>query len=45
MRKNLPALAVGLFGAALAGVGLALSQQGDVLAKAIRVCLECVGLG
>ena len=45
MRRNLPALAAALTGAALVGLGLALSQQGAVLAKAIRVCMECVGLG
>lgn len=45
MKKNLPALAAMLAGAALIGTGLALSQQGMVLAKAVRVCLECVGLG
>ena len=32
-------------GAALNGAGWALSQPGLVLAKAVRVCLECVGIG
>lgn len=32
-------------GAALTGLGLALGQQTAVLYKAVRVCLECVGIG
>lgn len=32
-------------GAALTGAGLALGQYGAVLQKAVRVCLECVGIG
>ena len=28
-----------------AGVGLLLQQHGNVMAKAIRICLECVGIG
>ena len=32
-------------GAVLAVTGLALGQYADVLAKAVRICLECVGIG
>jgi len=45
MKRELPALAALLAGAAVIGTGLALSQQGLVLAKAVRVCMECIGLG
>ena len=43
-RKTLTALLLGL-GAALTGLGLALGQHGEVMAKAVRICLECVGIG
>lgn len=41
------ALTLGLLlgSALLTGLGLALGQQTEVLAKAVRVCLECVGIG
>ena len=45
MRENRLALLVSLAGAVLVGLGCALSQQEMVLNKAIRVCLECVGIG
>ena len=45
MKTNYPAWLCALLGAGLIGVGCALSQPGLVLAKAIRVCLECVGIG
>ena len=45
MKTNRLAWLCALAGAGLIGTGLALSQQGLVLAKAIRVCLECVGIG
>ena len=32
-------------GAALTGAGLLAGQYADVLHKAVRICLECVGLG
>jgi len=31
--------------AVLIGLGLAQGQQSDVLSKAVRICLECVGVG
>ncbi len=34
-----------LAGAALIGLGLLLGQNGEVLAKAAAVCLECIGVG
>ena len=39
----LAALLVGAGG--LVGVGVIQGQPGEVLSKAINICLECVGLG
>lgn len=43
-RRSLSLLAL-LSAAALTAVGIALGQPGEVWAKAVRVCLECVGIG
>ena len=32
-------------GAALAAVGLLQGQYASVLAKAVRICMECIGVG
>lgn len=34
-----------LLAAALTGLGLYLGQHSAVLAKAVRICMECVGIG
>ena len=34
-----------LAGAALAAVGLWQGQYASVLAKAVRICMECIGIG
>lgn len=38
------ALLLGL-GAVLTGIGVLLGQHSAVMAKAVRICLECVGIG
>ena len=43
-RGALTALLLAL-GAVLTAVGCLLGQHGAVMAKAVRVCLECVGIG
>lgn len=45
MKKNLPAWLTLAAATVLTGIGLAQGQNAQVLAKAIRVCMECVGIG
>ncbi len=45
MKKNLPAAVTLVAAAILIAIGLAQRQPAQVLAKAIRVCMECVGIG
>lgn len=43
-RDTLSALLL-VLAAVLTGVGVLLGQHAAVMAKAIRICLECVGIG
>jgi len=45
MRRRWPGLLLLTVGAALLAVGIAAGQPGNVMAKAIRICLECIGIG
>ena len=45
MRKNFPAWLTLIAAVVLIGVGLSQGQHIQVLSKAIRVCMECVGIG
>jgi len=45
MRRKWPGLLVLTAGAALLITGIAAGQPGFVLAKGIRICLECIGIG
>ena len=45
MKKNLPAWLTLLAAGVLIAWGIAENQPGQVLARAIRVCMECVGIG
>ena len=45
MKKNYPAALALAAAAALIAVGIVQKQPAQVLAKAIRVCMECVGIG
>ena len=45
MKKNLPAWLTILAAGALSAFGIAQNQPAQVLSKAIRVCMECVGIG
>ena len=44
-RSRAAGLILLLAGAALTAAGLAQGQYASVLAKAVRICLECVGIG
>ena len=43
--ENLPALGLLAAAALLIAVGIAAGQPDDVLVKAVRICMECVGIG
>lgn len=45
MKKNLPAAVTLALAAVLIVIGVVQRQPAQVLAKAIRVCMECVGIG
>lgn len=45
MRKYLPAAILIVIALVLIIVGIILQQPDSVLHKAIRICMECVGLG
>lgn len=45
MRKSSAAIVLLILAGVLTAAGLALGQNSMVLAKAARICLECVGIG
>lgn len=45
MKKNLPALLTLAVAVLLIGLGISQGQPTQVLAKAVRICMECVGIG
>lgn len=45
MRENRLFLLLLGIGAALVAIGAAMGQPAAVMAKAVRVCMECVGIG
>ncbi len=45
MKRNIPCMLLASAGVVLIGIGIALGQPGQVLMKAVRICMECVGIG
>lgn len=45
LKKNRAGIAVLVLALALIGYGLTKNQQKSVMNKAIRICMECVGIG
>ncbi len=45
MRRALPALGVLVLGAVFLAVGAARGEAATVLQKAVRICMECIGIG
>ena len=45
MKRNLPCVLLSFAGAVLIGIGICLGQPGQVMMKAVRICMECVGIG
>ncbi len=45
MKKERLGYMLAALGLGFVGLGIALGQHGQVLAKAIRICMECVGIG
>lgn len=45
MSRNMARWGILLLGAACLGWGLARGEVAVIFAKAVRVCLECIGLG
>lgn len=45
MKRNLPAMMAIAAAALLVILGIAQGQPAQVMSKAIRICMECVGIG
>lgn len=45
MKKNAPAILLAALGLVLVGIGISQGQPAQVMIKAVRICMECVGLG
>lgn len=45
MKRLLPSILTAALGMILVTVGLCQGQNAQVLAKAARICMECVGIG
>ncbi|MDD3400196.1 MAG: CD1871A family CXXC motif-containing protein [Eubacteriales bacterium] len=45
MKKWILTIVIFLAGAALVTVGVCLGEPQSVLSKAVRICLECIGIG
>ncbi len=45
LKRNMKSLVILAAAAALIIAGLVMEQNAQVLSKAVRVCLECIGVG
>ena len=44
-KRNAAALALLALGLVMMGVGIARGEAAVVLTKAVRICMECIGIG
>lgn len=44
-RKNKAAVAILIVGIIFISIGIARNEEGIVLIKAVRICMECIGIG
>ena len=45
MKRYIPAILLIITAAVLIAAGICLKQPDSVLHKAVRICMECIGLG
>lgn len=45
LRPYLPGICAAALGLAMMAYGISRGEMGVVLAKAIKICLECIGIG
>ena len=44
-KRNVLRISIGVLGAVFAAVGIFREETAEVFDKAVRICLECIGIG